>query len=107
MPAKSISEGYIRPGVETHQTDAPRNSGRKRAEDVHGWAQPLRQPVIATVRFVKFLNLNLKDGEYGSSRITILQLGGERMREKVLLGLLLVGLQRCLENCLEARLGGT
>ena len=93
--------------VETYQTDAPGNSGRKRAEDIHGWAQPLRQPVITTVRFVKFLNLNVKNGKDCGSRLAILQLRGKRMSEKVFLRLLLVGLQRGLEDCLEARLGGT
>ena len=93
--------------VETYQTDAPGNSGRKRAEDIHGGAQPLRQPVITTVRFDKFLNLNVKNGKDCGSRLAILQLRGKRMSEKVFLRLLLVGLQRGLEDCLEARLGGT
>jgi hypothetical protein len=35
--------------VETYQTDAPRDGGRKRVEDVYSWAQPLSQPLIATV----------------------------------------------------------
>ena len=89
--------------VETYQADATRNSGRKRAEDVHGWAQPLGQSFITTVRFVEFSNLILKDGEDGGSGIAVLQLGGKRMGEKVLLGLLLVGLQGVLEDSLEAR----
>ena len=88
--------------VETYQTDAPRNSGRKCAEDVDGWGQPLRQSGVATARFVKFLNLNLKDGDDGVCRIAGLKLGCKRMREKVLLGLPLVGLERCFEDCLES-----
>ena len=59
------------------------------------------------MRFVKLSDLILKYDEYGGSRITVLQLGGKGMNEKVLLSLLLVGLQRNLENSLEARLGGT
>ena len=89
--------------VETYQTDAAGNSGRKCVEDAHGWAQPLGQSLIATVRFVKLSNLILKDGEYGVSRVTILQLRGKRMGEKVLLGLLLVGLERSFKYRLEAR----
>ena len=88
--------------VETYQTDAPRNSGRKCAEDVDGWGQPLGQSGVATARFVKFLNLILKYGEDGVGRIAGLKLGCKRMREKVLLGLPLVGLQRCFEDCLES-----
>ena len=78
--------------METYKTGATGNSGRKRAEDVHGWAQPLGQPLIATVSFVEFSNSILKDSEYGGSRVAVLQLGGKRMGEKVLLCLLLVGL---------------
>ena len=85
-----------------YHTDAPGNSSRKCAEDVNSWAQPLGQSLIATVRFVKFSNLILKDGENGGSRVAILQLGGKWMSEKVLLSLLLVGLQGRLENSLEA-----
>ena len=40
----------------------------------------------------------MKDGEDGVIRVAIPQLGGKRMGEKVLLGLLLVGLERCLKD---------
>ena len=53
--------------VETYQTDAPRDGGRKCGEDVHSWGQPLRQSLIATARFVKFLNPILKDGDDSGS----------------------------------------
>ena len=99
---KYISEAHIRSRVETYQTDATGNSGRKCVKDVHGWAQPLGQSLITTVRFVKFSNLILKDGEDGVSRVAILQLGGERMCDKVFLRLLLVGLDRSFKNSLEA-----
>ena len=89
--------------METHQTDATGNSGRKCVEDVHGWSQPLGQSLIAAVRFVIFSDLILKDGDDGVSRVASLQLGGKRMGEKVVLGLLLVGLERSLEDSLEAR----
>ena len=88
--------------VETYQTDAPRNSGRKCAEDVDGWGQPLRQSGVATARFVKFLNLILKYGDNGVCRTAGLKLGCKRMREKILLGLPLVGLERCFKDCLES-----
>ena len=102
MPVKYISEADIKSTVETNQTNATGNSGRKRVEDVHGWAQPLGQSLIGTVRFVEFSNLILKDGEDGNSRVAVVQPGGKRMSEKVFLGLLLVGLQSSLEYCLEA-----
>ena len=88
---------------ETYQTGATGNSGRKCVEDVDGWAQPLGQSFIAAVRFIKFSHLILKDGEYGVSRVAILQLRGEGMGEKVLLGLFLVGLECGLKDILEVR----
>ena len=103
MPAKYKLAAYNKSIVETYQTDAPGNSGRERAEDVHGWAQPLGQSLIATVRFVEFSNLILKDGDDGGSGVAVLQLGSKRMCEQVVLGLLLVGLQGGLEDGLEAR----
>ena len=102
IPAKYISEAYISSRVETYQTDATGNGGRKCAEDVHGWAQPLGQSLIANVRFVKLSNLILKDGEDGRSRVAVVQLGGKWMSEKVILGLLLVGIYGSLEDYLEA-----
>ena len=99
---KYISEAHIRSRVETYQTDATGNSGRECVKDVHGWAQPLGQSLIAIVRFVKFSNLILKDGEDGVIRATILQLGGEGMFDKVFLRLFLVGLDRSFKYSLEA-----
>ena len=54
------------------------------------------------MRFVEFSNLILKDGEDGGSGVALVQLGGKRMGEKILLGLLLVGLYGSLEDSLEA-----
>ena len=53
------------------------------------------------MRFVKFSNLILKDGKDSVGRVASLQLGGKRMGEKILLGLLLVGLDRSLKDSLE------
>ena len=102
IPENYILEAYIKSRVETYQTDATGNGGRKCVEDVHGWSQPLGQSLIAGLRFVKLSNLILKDGDDGFSRVAILQLGGKRMCVKVLLGLLLVGLDRSLKDSLEA-----
>ena len=88
--------------METYQADAPRNCGRKRGEDVHGWVQPLRQTLVTTARFVQDLNLVLKDSNDSGSGVAGLQLGHKRMSEKFCLGLLLVGLESSLEEDLEA-----
>ena len=101
-PEKYVSEAQVGRKVETYQTGAPGNCGRKRGEDVNGWGQPLRQSGIATARFIKFLNLTFKDGDDGVCRIAGFKLCCKRVFEKVVLGLPLVGLQRCFEDCLEA-----
>ena len=101
IPAKYILEGYIKSRIKTYQTDTTGNSGRKCVEDIYGWAQPLGQSLIATVRFVKLSNLILKDGDDGVSRVAIPQLRGKRMCEKVFLRLIFVGLERSFKDSLE------
>ena len=53
------------------------------------------------MRFVEFLDLVLKDGKDGGSRVACLQLRGKRMRNEVFLRLFLVRFQRGIENGLE------
>ena len=60
--------GCLKPHiVETDQTDTTRDGGRERVEDVHSWAQPLCQSLIATARFVEFSNFILKYSKDSSS----------------------------------------
>ena len=54
------------------------------------------------MRLVKFLDLVLKDGKDGGSRVACLQLRGKRVRDKVFLRLFLVRFQGSIENGLEA-----
>ena len=54
------------------------------------------------MRFVELSNLILKDGEDGAGGVAFLQLLGKWMGEKVVLGLLLVGIYGSLEYSLEA-----
>jgi hypothetical protein len=51
----------------TYKTDAPGDGRIKRVQDVHSWAQPLRQSLIATMSLVKFVNLFLEYGHDGVS----------------------------------------
>ena len=62
-------KSYPSPHVKTYQTNTTEYGGRKRVEDVHSWAQPLCQSLIAT-QFVEFSNLILKDSKDGGSRVT-------------------------------------
>ena len=103
IPTKDMSEAYISSRFNTYQTDSPRDGGRKSVEDVDSWPQPLCQSLIATMRFVEFSNLLLKDSNDSSGGVARLQLGDKRMREKVFLRLLSVGLQRSLEDSSETR----
>lgn len=50
---------HIGSSVVTYQTDARRDGGGKRGDDVHSWVQTLRQSLIAAARFVKILELDL------------------------------------------------
>ena len=75
---------------ETYQTDASRDGGRKRVEDVNSRAQPLGQSLIALTALLKFSYSILKESNNCSSRFARLQLGGERMCEEVFICLLLV-----------------
>ena len=81
---------YISSSVETYQTDAPHDGGRKRGEDIHSWIQPLGQSLIAAARFVEFSHLILKDCKDRGGRFARFQLGGKGMCEKVFLCLLLI-----------------
>ena len=79
MPVKITLAGektcktYMRPSsitltqINTHQTDAPGDGGRKRIEDIDSWAQPLCQSLIAGTVFLELSNLIVKDSKYGSS----------------------------------------
>ena len=79
MPAKitlageKIYKSYMRHSrlqfaqINTYQTNAPRDGGRKSVEDVDSWAQPLCQSIIAITILLEFSNLILKDSEYSGS----------------------------------------
>ncbi len=95
-------EAYISPSVETYQADALSKGGRKRAQDVHSWVQPLCQSLVVAASLVEFSNLILKHGKDGASRVACLQLGGKWMCDKVFLGLLFIRFQGSIENGLEA-----
>ena len=53
---------YINLSVETYQTNAAGDGRGKCVQDIHSWAQPRCQSLIATARLVKVLNLILEHG---------------------------------------------
>jgi hypothetical protein len=57
-------------------------------KDVDGRAQPLRESFIA--RLLEMLNLTLKNGQNIGGRLADLQLGCQRMSEKIFPRLLLI-----------------
>jgi hypothetical protein len=64
-------------------------------EDVHSWVQPLH---IAALTLIELLDLLLKHGENGTSRIAVFEPVGERVREKIVLRALFVRFQGIIEN---------
>ena len=64
---KKIRSQRLLVQCETYQTDAPRDGGRKRVEDVDSWAQPLCQSHIALTALLEFSNLISKDSNDGCS----------------------------------------
>ena len=66
----------------TCQPNARTNHRRERIKDIDGWAQPPCQFFIPRRRL---LDLSTKDGENGGGRGAGLELGNQRMSEKVLL----------------------
>ena len=80
-----------------YRTGALANSRRKCTEDLSGHVEP---PSIATPGLDKLLNLILflKNGENGTGRVAGSELGGQSMREKVILRLLFVPTQSSIEN---------
>jgi hypothetical protein len=53
--------------VETYQTDASGDSGRKREQHIYSWGQPLGPSLMVTANLVKFSDLVLKQGKDGTS----------------------------------------
>jgi hypothetical protein len=86
-----------------YQFGAFANSRGKCTEDLSGHVEPPLRPSIATPGLNKLLDLIsfLKNGEYGTGRVAGLEVGGQLMREKVILCLLFVPKQSSIENGLE------
>jgi len=76
------------------------NGRRKCTEDLSGHVEPLRRPSIATPGLNKLLDLILflKNGKNGTGRVAGFEVGGQSMREKVILRLLFVPTQSSIEN---------
>jgi len=85
----------------TYQTNAFPECLRERIQDIHGWIEPVCQPLVAAPRTIEVLDLLLKHGENGGWRIAGLELGGEWMGEKIFLCLFFVRFQGIIENELE------
>ena len=87
--------------VETHRANALTKGGRENVEDVHGWREPLCESFVAALRLIEFVGFPLKYGEDSIRMVTALDLFRERVGPKFLPGLLLVLLQRLIEDRLE------
>jgi hypothetical protein len=64
-------------------------------KDVYSRVQPFR---VVALRLIEFLNLLLKHGENGASRIAGFEPVSERVREKIILCAFFVRFQGIIEN---------
>ena len=85
----------------TYQTDAFSEGFRERIEHINGRVQPFCQPSIAILRSIELLDLLLKHNENTAGRVAGLELGGEWVGKKVLLGASLICFQGIIEYWLE------
>ena len=99
MTTKSqIWNNFIPETFETCQADTASNDARKRAEDIDGGIEPLRQFVIGTTRLVEPGNLLIKYAEDGIWRMTGLEFVEQWMGTEIFLGLLLVSFDGIVED---------
>jgi hypothetical protein len=73
----------------------------KRIEYIDRWAKPSPQSLVTATRFLEMADLVLKDCQNGRGRVTKVELFGERMSRKILLGLYFVGLEGFVEDDIE------
>lgn len=76
--------------MKIYQADSLPNCVRESEEDVDCRIQPLRQPLIVIANLIGLLRLALKDGQNGSERVAVVQLGSKWMCEEVLFRMLFV-----------------
>ena len=98
-----IRNDFIPEPFGTCQTNTASNDARKRAEDIDGGIQPLRQFVIGTTRLVEPGNLLIECAEDGIWRMTGLEFVEQWMRTEILLCLLLVSSDGVIKDGLIVR----
>ena len=77
--------------MKIYQADSLPNRVRESEEDVDCRIQPLRQPLIVIANLIGLLRLALlKNGQNGSERVAVVQLGSKWMCEEVLFRMLFV-----------------
>ena len=85
----------------TYHTNSLSKCLRERIQDIHGWIEPICQPLIAASSSIEVLDLLLKHGENGGWRVAGLELGCEWMGEEIFLCLFFVFFQGIIEYELE------
>jgi hypothetical protein len=89
--------------TDTYQANPLAKRLRKRIEYVDRWVKPSPQFLITAPLFLELVNLVLKYGQNVCGRVACLELGDERVRDKILLGLFFVGLECLFKNHIEIR----
>ena len=104
MPTKyQIRNDFHTEGFGTCQANTASNDSRKRAEDIDGGIEPLRQFIIGTTRLVEPGNLLIKYAEDGIWGSTALEFVEQRMGTEIFLCLLLVSFDGIVEDGLIIR----
>src|ERR1700761_3768919 len=68
---------------------------------VDRWVKPPLQPFVTAPRLVELVYLALKYGENGCGRVTLLELGCERMSGEILFGLFFILFEGLFEDYFE------
>ena len=87
--------------IDIYQANPLAKCRGKRIQYVDRWVKPFLQLLIAALRFPELVDLVLEYSYNGCGRVAFLQLGGERMSDKILFGLFCIFLEGFFENGVE------
>lgn len=87
--------------IVAHQACDLAKRSRERAEDIHGWIEPLGESLVAVLALIRFIGYPLEYGEDSFGRITAIYLSSEWVGSQVFTGLLPILFQGFFEHWLK------
>ena len=84
--------------IVAHQACDLAKRSRERAEDIHGWIEPLGESLVAVLALIQFIGYPLEYGEDSFGRITAIYLSSEWVGSQVFTGLLPILFQGFFEH---------